>query len=177
MSYLNDSTKTTHTTPLLSFSPLFFNPKFVKQPNSSFEDSGSFPIYLLINLMHWDCCLKSFVLRKMKLLSTSPSPSLLAICIWYMYLLLCLVRRSQAQNTTNATTDPFEGLHAWCIHPLGNLVYGVFVLNKSTPRWNFMVFCLLFGSEKSSLFYYKSWVLWLVGLVITECSSNLEIMC
>ncbi|KAJ8627503.1 hypothetical protein MRB53_020810 [Persea americana] len=43
-----------------------------------------------------------------KLLSTSPSPSLLAICIWYMCLLLCLVGRSQAQNTTNATTDPSE---------------------------------------------------------------------
>ncbi|RWR88652.1 putative LRR receptor-like serine/threonine-protein kinase [Cinnamomum micranthum f. kanehirae] len=42
-----------------------------------------------------------------KLMSASPSPSLLAVCIWYMCL-LCLVRRSQAQNTTNATTDPSE---------------------------------------------------------------------
>ena len=133
MSHLNDSTKTTHATPLLSFSPLFFNPKFFK-PSSSFEDLGSFPIYLLFNLMYWDCCLKCFVLWKMKLLSTAPSLSLLAVYIWYMCLLLCLVRRSQAQNTTNATTDPFEGMHAWCIHPLSNLVYGVFVLNKWKPR-------------------------------------------
>ncbi|XXG68707.1 hypothetical protein AAC387_Pa06g1728 [Persea americana] len=43
-----------------------------------------------------------------KLLSGSPSVSLLSICFWCVVNLLRLVELSQAQDATNATTDPSE---------------------------------------------------------------------
>lgn len=44
-------------------------------------------------------------------MSKSPTPLLLLVCSWCICHLLLLLGRSHAQTTTNATTDPSEGMY------------------------------------------------------------------